>query len=214
MVGRANGCLRVPDASTAKLTRCRLVASPIFGALVNGAGSRIELDRCTVTGNAKGAFEIQDGGQVRHTGCTFDPGDATVPKEQAAAPTAADFAGPAITVAQDGSGQYRTINQAVAAAPGNARIINKPGVYQEKVELRKPLSLVGQGSREQVVIAQAGQAWVSAIGLPARLTGLSLRLLAPADASATAAPSRSAPLQVSDGAALTAVDCRLSVTGG
>ena len=46
---------------------------------------------------------------------------------------------PALTVAQDGSGDYRSIQQAVNALPNSGgSIAIKPGVYREVVTIRKP----------------------------------------------------------------------------
>ncbi|CAO2174151.1 unnamed protein product [Urochloa humidicola] len=63
-----------------------------------------------------------------------------------------------VVVAQDGSGRYRTVSEAVARAPNHSRrkyvIYVKRGVYHENVEVRKRktnLVLVGEGMGETVI---------------------------------------------------------------
>ncbi|KAL8157594.1 pectinesterase-like [Apium graveolens] len=71
---------------------------------------------------------------------------------------------PDLVVAQDGSGNYRTISQAVAAAKtGNKRFVIyvKKGVYKENVEIKKSmknLMLVGDGIDATVVTASKSNA--------------------------------------------------------
>ncbi|MCC7492441.1 MAG: right-handed parallel beta-helix repeat-containing protein [Fimbriimonadaceae bacterium] len=77
LTGTEYAALLVQEGSSAKPAGCRLTKSQGNGVQVDGAPSQVEIDRCTLTGN--GAFELKSGGQVRHTGCTVDPGDATVP---------------------------------------------------------------------------------------------------------------------------------------
>ncbi|WVZ71781.1 hypothetical protein U9M48_020322 [Paspalum notatum var. saurae] len=63
-----------------------------------------------------------------------------------------------VVVAQDGSGRYRTVGEAVARAPNHSRrkyvIYVKRGVYHENVEVRKRktnLVIVGEGMGETVI---------------------------------------------------------------
>ncbi|CAO2198464.1 unnamed protein product [Urochloa humidicola] len=63
-----------------------------------------------------------------------------------------------VVVAQDGSGRYRTVSEAVARAPSHSRrkyvIYVKRGVYHENVEVRKRktnIVLVGEGMGETVI---------------------------------------------------------------
>ncbi len=58
----------------------------------------------------------------------------------------------AITVAGDGSGDYKLINQAIQSATSGATIYVKPGVYKESVNLTKDVFLVAQGPEGKVVI--------------------------------------------------------------
>ncbi|CAL4957450.1 unnamed protein product [Urochloa decumbens] len=63
-----------------------------------------------------------------------------------------------VVVAQDGSGRYRTVSEAVARAPSHSRrkyvIYVKRGVYHENVEVRKKktnIVIVGEGMGETVI---------------------------------------------------------------
>jgi hypothetical protein len=57
-----------------------------------------------------------------------------------------------IVVAQDGSGTYATITDAVAAANDGDTIMVKPGTYVEAVTIAKDISLIGDGPRDEIVI--------------------------------------------------------------
>ena len=60
-------------------------------------------------------------------------------------------AGP-IVVAQDGSGDYATINEAVAVAQDGDEILVKPGTYVGSVLIDKDVTLRGDGTREDVIL--------------------------------------------------------------
>ena len=57
-----------------------------------------------------------------------------------------------IVVAQDGTGDHRTIQRAVRAATKGDRILVRPGVYREQVQIKKTIELVGDGGPGDVVI--------------------------------------------------------------
>jgi len=63
-----------------------------------------------------------------------------------------------VVVAQDGSGRYRTVSEAVARAPSHSKrkyvIYVKRGIYHKNVEVRKKktnIMLVGEGMGETVI---------------------------------------------------------------
>lgn len=63
-----------------------------------------------------------------------------------------------VVVAQDGSGRYRSVGEAVARAPNHSRrkylIYVKRGVYYENVDVKKKktnIVLVGEGMGETVI---------------------------------------------------------------
>jgi pectin methylesterase-like acyl-CoA thioesterase len=51
-----------------------------------------------------------------------------------------------------GRGDFTTISDAIARAPAGARIHIRPGYYREQLVVNKPLELVGDGPREDIVI--------------------------------------------------------------
>jgi len=67
--------------------------------------------------------------------------------------SAAEDAGDTLVVATDGSGAFRTIGEAIDAAADGDTILVRPGTYAEAVVIDKDISLTGDGSREEIVIA-------------------------------------------------------------
>uniref|UniRef100_A0A0E0C041 Pectinesterase inhibitor domain-containing protein n=1 Tax=Oryza meridionalis TaxID=40149 RepID=A0A0E0C041_9ORYZ len=70
-----------------------------------------------------------------------------------------------VVVAQDGSGRWRTVSEAVARAPSHSRrryvIYVKRGVYEENVEVRKKktnIVIVGEGMGETVITGSRSMA--------------------------------------------------------
>ncbi len=59
------------------------------------------------------------------------------------------------TVAQDGSGDFEDIVTAIAAAAAGDTVLVAPGTYTDGLVIDKPLTLSGDGPREEVVIAPA-----------------------------------------------------------
>src|ERR1700741_193063 len=47
---------------------------------------------------------------------------------------------------------YPTISEAIAAAKPGTRILVKPGLYTEGLIINKPLEIIGDGDREQIVV--------------------------------------------------------------
>jgi parallel beta-helix repeat protein len=55
-------------------------------------------------------------------------------------------------VAADGSGDYQTINEALAAAEEGETILVAPGTYTEHLFIDKDVTLAGDGPREEIVV--------------------------------------------------------------
>ncbi|MFN9646032.1 MAG: TIR domain-containing protein, partial [Cyanobacteriota bacterium] len=55
-------------------------------------------------------------------------------------------------------GHYPTIGQAIQAAKPGSRIMVRPGLYREGVVIDKPLELIGEGDRADIVIEASGKA--------------------------------------------------------
>lgn len=57
-----------------------------------------------------------------------------------------------ITVAQDGSGNYTNISSAITNASANNIIMVKPGLYEDYFIINKPLQIIGEGTKENIII--------------------------------------------------------------
>ena len=57
-----------------------------------------------------------------------------------------------IVVAQDGSGTYETITEAVAAAEDGDKVVVRPGTYVEALIIDKDITITGDGPVEEIVI--------------------------------------------------------------
>lgn len=67
---------------------------------------------------------------------------------RAAAPSApASF-----VVAPGGGGDFLTLADAIRRAPAGSRLLVRPGIYQEGLVIDKPLEIVGDGPREDIVV--------------------------------------------------------------
>lgn len=55
-------------------------------------------------------------------------------------------------VAQDGSGDYATVNEAVAVASAGDTILIRPGTYHEAVVISEDIVVTGDGPREDIII--------------------------------------------------------------
>jgi len=83
------------------------------------------------------------------------------------------------SVAADGSGDFSTIDEAVEAAQDGDTISVQPGTYTEAIVIDKDISLVGEGSVEEIVITGLDDPamWVSCqVGDLGEATGCSVAL--------------------------------------
>lgn len=58
----------------------------------------------------------------------------------------------ALVVSAEGDGNFRSISDAIEAARPAERIIVKPGVYRDQLRVEKPLSIIGDSQRSNVVL--------------------------------------------------------------
>jgi parallel beta-helix repeat protein len=82
---------------------------------------------------------------------------------------------PTIIVDQMHRGDFTTITDAVIAARPGTQIRIRPGLYREGIVLDKPLELVGEGNRDDVVIAAKDTNVIRFITTAGRVTNLTLR---------------------------------------
>jgi nitrous oxidase accessory protein NosD len=77
-------------------------------------------------------------------------GVSTITEDAFSAPAASG--GPTIIVAADGSADFTTISEAVAAAADGDTILVRPGTYSESIVIDKDISLTGEGAAEDIII--------------------------------------------------------------
>lgn len=77
-----------------------------------------------------------------------------------------------LVVSQDGSGQFHTLTDAVAAAQPHTAIYVKPGTYQETVEIKKSLLLIGEGTRGTVIVGGRASSCLTVKGGPCAVHGI------------------------------------------
>lgn len=74
-----------------------------------------------------------------------------------------------------GRGNHTTIREAMRAAQPGERIIIRPGSYNEVLTLDKPLELVGEGDRDQIIISAADAHVIHCTASHGRVANLTLR---------------------------------------
>lgn len=91
---------------------------------------------------------------------------------------------PTRVVDQSGKGEYRTISDAVKAAQPGDRILVRPGTYRESIEIRKPIEVVGDGNRDQIILQATGGDAILCRVEGAKVANLTLRQAQPRSNSA------------------------------
>jgi F-box protein 11 len=72
-------------------------------------------------------------------------------------------------------GDYPTLTQAIKKAEPGTRILVRPGLYKEGIVMDKPIEIVGDGKRDDIVIEASGMHTVSFQANMGRITNLTLR---------------------------------------
>jgi parallel beta-helix repeat protein len=107
--------------------------------------------------------------------------DRLAPEERAVpvpAPTPAPPppAGPVTaTVGRNGHGQYATITEALRAVPPGGRVLVRPGRYLEGLVLDRPVEVVGEGPRDEIIVESTSGPCVHLQTDRATVRGLRLR---------------------------------------
>jgi nitrous oxidase accessory protein NosD len=82
---------------------------------------------------------------------------------------------PSLVVSAHGGGDYTSINEALKHAAPGARLVVRPGVYEEGVTIDKEVEIVGDGPVEQIVVTSDAASCVRVRAARARVAGLTLR---------------------------------------
>ncbi len=73
------------------------------------------------------------------------------------------------------AGKYHTISAAIAAAQPGDRIVVHPGTYNEGLVLDKPLEIVGEGDRAEIVVQASGAHTIQFLTSFGRVQNLTIR---------------------------------------
>ena len=85
--------------------------------------------------------------------------------------TAADV----IVVSADGGGDFASIGEALKAAAPGARILVRPGLYEESIVIDKQVEIAGDGPVERIIVRGTAASCVRMLADRARVAGLTLR---------------------------------------
>ncbi|BAY10515.1 pectinesterase family protein [Calothrix sp. NIES-2098] len=80
-----------------------------------------------------------------------------------------------LTVSSSGSGDYKTISEAIKNAQPNTRILVRPGLYQESIIINKPLKIIGDGPVTSIIIENSNSNCLVMQTDQAEVRGLTLR---------------------------------------
>jgi len=83
----------------------------------------------------------------------------------------------AVTVAPTGTADFRTLQEAIRRAQPGARILVRPGRYEEGVVLDKSLEILGDGRREEIIVESPDFHCLAIQTGAASIKGLTLRSL-------------------------------------
>lgn len=83
-----------------------------------------------------------------------------------------------LIVSGDGKGDYKTIGEAIIKAKQNTRILIRPGVYKESLIINKPLKIIGDGNRSEIIIESKNSSCIVMRTNESEVQGLTLRCLA------------------------------------
>jgi len=72
-------------------------------------------------------------------------------------------------------GDYATITEALEAVKAGTRILVRPGLYSEGIVIDKPVEIIGDGDRKEIVIEASSNKTVLFQGNVGKLTNLTLR---------------------------------------
>jgi F-box protein 11 len=121
-----------------------------------------------------GGMQFLDG----MSGLTSKPASEDKPDSQdrpAAAAPAAPAAGDRIVVCERGTGQFTSLQAALAKAKPYDRILVKPGLYRGEIILDRPVEIVGDGPRAEIILESSEGDTVRMKTTTATLRNLTIR---------------------------------------
>ncbi len=112
---------------------------------------------------------------VEQSHANFTPATGTAQTPATKQPAISVVAPVVVVVSRAGHGNYTSINEAIRDAAAGARILVKPGLYDESVVIDKFVEITGDGLREEIVVTNARDSCVRMQASQATLRGLTLR---------------------------------------
>lgn len=102
---------------------------------------------------------------------------ASAPETKVAtpAPAAAVPSVAHMVISAEGDGQFTSIAEALGAANPGARLVIRPGLYDESIVIDKPVEIAGDGPVEDIVIRSVDSSCIQMRTDRASVTGLTLR---------------------------------------
>ena len=82
---------------------------------------------------------------------------------------------PIVVVCPAGRGHYNTISEAIRGAQPDTQVFVRPGLYHEGIVIDKPVEIIGDGTRQRIVIESMESACVRMQTSRAKVTGMTLR---------------------------------------
>jgi nitrous oxidase accessory protein NosD len=80
-----------------------------------------------------------------------------------------------IVVSVTGDGDYTSLNEALRNAAPGVRLLVRPGLYQEGLVIDKPVEIIGDGKRREIILASEGPSCLLMHTHEATVRGLTLR---------------------------------------
>ncbi|MEN8219600.1 MAG: right-handed parallel beta-helix repeat-containing protein [Pseudomonadota bacterium] len=150
--GNALSGIAISEGGNPVVQKCTIKQNKHWAVYVydGGAGT---IKNCDLRDNAKGTWHIQSGCQVHGSGNKEDT----------------------YTIEVSPTGKCKTINAAIKKAKAGARILVKPGVYQEELVIDKPLEIIGEGKVAEIIIESKNADCIFMKTDKALVRGLSLR---------------------------------------
>jgi hypothetical protein len=134
--------------STATLRGCRITGGAPYGVRVFDQSSAA-VERCDLRGNRDGSLSVEPGSHAVDTANTVEPPP----------PDARSFDRD-LVVSATGDGDFRDVEAALQVAYPGRTVRIRPAIYDVSATVAKPLTLEGEGPRDQVILRNLGVALV------------------------------------------------------
>lgn len=115
---------------------------------------------------------------VKSASSTIDDKMAADIRRKVLSKVAAEIKIKTLVVDQQCLGDYVTITEALKAAKPGTRILVRPGLYNEGIIIDKPVKIIGDGERSEIVIEGTGRNTVSFYADKGRIANLIIRQVA------------------------------------